>query len=281
MRIVIGGGTGFLGGALTAALRADGHDVLVLTRQTGTLPPGLASWTPDGTARAWARVVDGADAVINLAGVPLDEKRWTEPRKRVLVESRVLATRSLARAIAAAGRPPALFLSSSAVGYYGPRGEEPVTESDAAGADAAAVPPWPWRTVRQWPPVHVVDSPAGLDRPRAMAADQRRARSDQRDRPRAGNQRGVRGHPWAGAAPPPPAASAGLRPAPRARRDGRCRAAGWPARRACLRTSARLPIRLAGARGRAAGSAPAVNPRPDYTMWGRPSGLLALIDLQG
>ena len=144
MRIVIGGGTGFLGGALAAALRAGGHDVVVLTRQTGTLPPGLASWTPDGTARAWARVVDGADAVINLAGAPLDEKRWTEPRKRVLVESRVLATRSLARAIAAAGRPPALFLSSSAVGYYGPRGEEPVTESDAAGADFLA------RLVVQW-----------------------------------------------------------------------------------------------------------------------------------
>jgi uncharacterized protein len=144
MRIVIAGGTGFLGGALTAALRADGHDVVVLTRQTATLPPGLASWTPDGTAGAWARVVDGADAVINLAGAPLDEKRWTEPRKRVLVESRVLATRSLATAIAAAGRPPALFLSSSAVGYYGPRGEEAVTESDAAGADFLA------RLVVQW-----------------------------------------------------------------------------------------------------------------------------------
>jgi uncharacterized protein len=144
MRIIIAGGTGFLGGALTAALRADGHDVIVLTRQTGTLPPGLASWTPDGTAGSWTRTVDGADAVINLAGAPLDEKRWTEPQKRVLVESRVLATRSLATAIAAAGRPPALFLSSSAVGYYGPRGGEPVTESDAAGADFLA------RLVVQW-----------------------------------------------------------------------------------------------------------------------------------
>jgi uncharacterized protein len=144
MRIVIAGGTGFLGSALTAALRADGHDVVVLTRQTGTLPPGLASWTPDGTAGAWARVVDGADAVINLAGAPLDEKRWTESRKRMLAESRILATRSLAVAISEAVRPPVLFLSSSAVGYYGPRAAEPVTESDSPGSDFLA------RLVVQW-----------------------------------------------------------------------------------------------------------------------------------
>jgi uncharacterized protein len=144
MRIVIAGGTGFLGAALTAALRADGRDVVVLTRQSAALPHGLASWIPDGTAGPWAGVLDGADAVINLAGAPLDEKRWTEARKRVLVESRILATRSLAAAIAAAGRPPAVFLSSSAVGFYGSRGEEPVTESDPAGADFLA------RLVVQW-----------------------------------------------------------------------------------------------------------------------------------
>jgi uncharacterized protein len=144
VRIVIAGGTGFLGATLTAALRADDHDVVVLTRQKGTLRPGLAPWTPDGTAGPWARVLDGTDAVINLAGAPLDEKRWTESRKRVLLESRILATRSLATAIAAAVRPPAVFLSSSAVGYYGPRGDEPVTESDAAGRDFLA------RLVVQW-----------------------------------------------------------------------------------------------------------------------------------
>ena len=144
MRIVIAGGTGFLGAALTAALRADGHDVVVLTRQTGTVPPGLASWAPDGTAGPWARVLDGADAVINLAGAPLDEKRWTESRKRVLVESRTLSTRSLATAIAATARPPAVFLSSSAVGYYGARGGEPVTESAPPGSDFLA------RLVVQW-----------------------------------------------------------------------------------------------------------------------------------
>jgi uncharacterized protein len=144
MRIVIAGGTGFLGRALTADLRADGHDVVVLTRQSGPLPPGLASWTPDGTAGPWARVLDDADAVVNLAGAALDEKRWTTSRKRVLVESRILATRSLAAAIIGAIRRPAVFLSSSAVGYYGARGDEPITESDTAGSDFLA------RLVVQW-----------------------------------------------------------------------------------------------------------------------------------
>ncbi len=138
MRIVIAGGTGFIGAALTGGLRAAGHDVVVLTRQSGALPQGLASWSPDGTTGAWARALDGADAVINLAGAPLDEKRWTESRKRVLAESRILATRSLAVAISEAEPPPAVFLSSSAVGYYGPRAEEPVTESDCPGSDFLA-----------------------------------------------------------------------------------------------------------------------------------------------
>jgi uncharacterized protein len=138
MRIVIAGGTGFIGAALAGGLRVAGHDVVVLTRQSGALPQGLASWSPDGTTGAWARVLDGADAVINLAGAPLDEKRWTESRKRVLAESRILATRSLAVAISEAVPPPAVFLSSSAVGYYGPRAEEPVTESDCPGSDFLA-----------------------------------------------------------------------------------------------------------------------------------------------
>jgi uncharacterized protein len=144
VRIVIAGGTGFLGTALAATLRADGHDLVVLTRQTGTLPRELAPWTPDGTAGPWARVIDGAGAVINLAGAALDEKRWTEPRKRVLVESRVLPTRSLVQAIGAAARPPSVFLSSSAVGYYGARGDHVVTEDGAAGSDFLA------RLVTQW-----------------------------------------------------------------------------------------------------------------------------------
>jgi uncharacterized protein (TIGR01777 family) len=134
MRIVIAGGTGFLGAALTHALRAGGHDVVVLTRQRAASGSGLARWTPDGAVGPWAQVVEGADAVVNLAGAPLDRGRWTAARKRALIDSRVLPTRSLARAIASASSPPAVFVSASAVGYYGARGDEVVTETTARGS---------------------------------------------------------------------------------------------------------------------------------------------------
>jgi uncharacterized protein len=133
VRIVVAGGTGLLGTALTHALRADAHDVTVLTRRRGRSESGLATWTPDGTVGPWARVIEHTDAVVNLAGAPLDRGRWTTARKRVLIESRVLPTRSLARAIAAATAPPAVFVSASAVGYYGARGHEVVTETAARG----------------------------------------------------------------------------------------------------------------------------------------------------
>jgi hypothetical protein len=134
MRIVIAGGTGFLGAALTHALRADGHDVIVLTRRRAEPGSDLVRWTPDGTLGAWAQVLEGADAVVNVAGAPLDRGRWTAARKRELIESRMLPTRSLARAIAGASAPPAVFVSASAVGYYGARDEEVVTETAGRGS---------------------------------------------------------------------------------------------------------------------------------------------------
>jgi hypothetical protein len=134
MHIVVAGGTGFLGGSLVSALRADGHDVVVLTRQEPPRP-GHAVWNPDGTVGPWARVVDGAGAIVNLAGASIASGRWSDRRKRELVDSRVLSTRSLARAIAAADRPPSVFVAGSAVGFYGPRGDAPVTEQDPPGDD--------------------------------------------------------------------------------------------------------------------------------------------------
>src|SRR5574339_208590 len=110
MRIVIAGGTGFLGAPLAETCAEDGHQVLVLTRglmsgderhDPGTGVPGITrvGWTPDGKTGAWARVVSGADAVINLAGESLDGKRWSPARKAQLRDSRILPTRSLAAAI--------------------------------------------------------------------------------------------------------------------------------------------------------------------------------------
>jgi uncharacterized protein (TIGR01777 family) len=137
MRIVIAGGAGLLGGALSASLREARHEVVVLTRRSPA-GPGQATWTPDGTAGAWGSVVDGADAIVNLSGESIAGARWTEARKRTLLDSRVVPTRSLAAAVRDAARPPKVFLQASAVGYYGPRGDEMVTEDAGPGDDFLA-----------------------------------------------------------------------------------------------------------------------------------------------
>lgn len=134
MRIVVAGGTGFLGRPLRLALDAGGHDVVTLSRG-GTAGFSVAQWQPDGTVGPWARVIDGADVVINLAGESIAAGRWTAARKKKIRESRIQATRSIRGAIAAAARQPRLLINGSAVGYYGARGDEVVTEETAPGTD--------------------------------------------------------------------------------------------------------------------------------------------------
>jgi uncharacterized protein (TIGR01777 family) len=141
MKVVVAGGTGFLGRALCERLGADGHDVVVLSRRPDEAVPEavhVVRWNPDGTAGSWAAAVDGAAAVINLAGESIAARRWTAAHKARIRESRVLATRSLVLAIGGAATPPAVLVSGSAVGYYGPRGDEPVTEGTEAGGDFLA-----------------------------------------------------------------------------------------------------------------------------------------------
>lgn len=141
MRIVIVGGTGFLGRALAASLGADSHEIVILTRRPGgSRAAGVRfeHWTPDGTADGVAAALDGADVVVNLAGESIAARRWTDAQKKKILDSRVNATRSLAAAIAAAAQPPSVFVSGSAVGYYGPRGGEPLTEATPAGSDFLA-----------------------------------------------------------------------------------------------------------------------------------------------
>lgn len=140
MRIVLAGASGFLGRALVRTLAADGHELILLTRRPKGGAGGLreVAWQPDGTARAWADVVDGAGAVVNLAGESIAEGRWTANRKAALIESRLLSTRSLVAAIDGAKARPPLLLSSSAVGYYGPHEDEVVTEAEGPGDDFLA-----------------------------------------------------------------------------------------------------------------------------------------------
>jgi uncharacterized protein (TIGR01777 family) len=142
MKILITGGSGFLGSALGSRLIADGHDVVVLTRRDAAARtrPHLtfATWTPDGNAGAWAKQLIGAGAVVNLAGESIAARRWSVEQKERLRKSRLLATRSLTSAMRAMENPPPVFVSASAVGYYGDRGEETITESSAPGSDFLA-----------------------------------------------------------------------------------------------------------------------------------------------
>jgi uncharacterized protein (TIGR01777 family) len=149
MRIVIAGGTGFLGSPLAEVYAEDGHDVRILTRrlppgesrhESGTGVPGMTrvGWKADGQSGAWATVLDGADAAINLAGEGIGERRWTPQRKAQLRDSRLLPTRSLVAAIASARVPPRVFISGSGVGYYGASGDETKTEASPPGDDFLA-----------------------------------------------------------------------------------------------------------------------------------------------
>ena len=149
MKVVIAGGTGFLGNPLSWAWAEEGHDVRVLTRslppgqaqhESGTGKPGITrvGWLPDGHAGMLARELDGASVLVNLAGESVAGARWTAARKKALRDSRILATKSLVAGLAMATDGPPAFISGSAVGYYGDRGPEPLTEESTPGADFLA-----------------------------------------------------------------------------------------------------------------------------------------------
>ncbi|WP_018084496.1 TIGR01777 family oxidoreductase [Desulfurispora thermophila] len=142
MRAVIAGGSGFIGRALTSYLLAQNWQVTVLTRsQRHSLPAGAAFALWPGSSGqgslTWAQVLEGASALINLAGASIAGKRWSEQYKQTILESRLHSTRRLVEAIA--GLPdnqrPRVLINASAVGYYGSRGEEPLTEDSSPGHD--------------------------------------------------------------------------------------------------------------------------------------------------
>jgi uncharacterized protein len=132
VRIVLAGASGLIGTALKTALRQDGHELHVLVRRD---PRGAdeVRWWP-GERQLAPDVLPGVDAVVNLGGVGLGVRRWTEGYKREVLESRLGATNTLVDAILAAGaEAPTALLSASAVGYYGDTGDEIVDESHPAG----------------------------------------------------------------------------------------------------------------------------------------------------
>ena len=153
MKFVVSGGTGFLGRPLAERLASDGHKVIVLTRGGGrtegthedrTLEE--ARWNPEGESSDWSAVFGGVDVVINLAGESIAGRRWTDAQKLRIRESRIQSTRALVEAMRRAQKPPALFVSGSAVGYYGSRGDELLNERSAPGKDFLAEVCIEWET---------------------------------------------------------------------------------------------------------------------------------------
>jgi len=141
VKIVLTGATGMIGSLLTERWSNSDHSLVLLSRrppaEIGVAKKQWLAWQP-GASGDWERAIDGADAVINLAGEPIAGKRWTPKQKEILRSSRVDGTRALVDAIAKAQVKPKLMISGSAVGYYGPHGDEALNEDSKPGDDFLA-----------------------------------------------------------------------------------------------------------------------------------------------
>src|SRR5881227_822902 len=138
MKVIVTGATGLVGRALVRSLLSDGHEVTRLVRgeaQTFSAPGTKAvHWEPDrGVLNA--QELEGHDAAVHLAGEPIAAGRWDEERKRRIRESRVNVTRLLAETLAGLEEKPCVLASASAIGFYGDRGEEALSEESASGED--------------------------------------------------------------------------------------------------------------------------------------------------
>ena len=137
MKILISGSHGLVGKALVSALVEDGHEVVRLVR-SGHAPGALeVEWHPNH-GRIDAQHLEGFDAVFHLAGESIASGRWTDEKKRTIRESRTKGTRLLSETIAQLSQPPSVFISASAIGYYGNRGDEELTEKSSPGTDFLA-----------------------------------------------------------------------------------------------------------------------------------------------
>lgn len=146
-RVILTGATGLIGSRLFAALREGGYEVVVFSRNpegARAKLPGAADyveWAP-AEGGPWVAAIDGAYAVIHLAGAPISQGllgvRWTSDYKDEILNSRVVGTRGIVAAIAAAARRPAVLVNASAVGYYGYRDDTPLDEYAPAGRDFVA-----------------------------------------------------------------------------------------------------------------------------------------------
>ncbi len=154
MKIVVSGSTGLIGSALTKALFRRDHDVVPLLRRRPAPGEHAIAWDPE-RATVDRAGLEGADAVIHLAGENVFG-RWSPAKKQRIYDSRVKGTRLLCDALAGLRRPPTTLLAASAIGYYGDRGDEPVTEESAPGEDFLA------HVARDWEAATAAATRAGI-----------------------------------------------------------------------------------------------------------------------
>ncbi|HUP59212.1 MAG TPA: TIGR01777 family oxidoreductase [Thermoanaerobaculia bacterium] len=133
MKLVVAGGSGFVGEPLVRRLVARGDDVTVLTRNPAKVDAGRAAQWDAKSQGAWSDVAAAADVVINLAGENIGEGRWTAERKRRMVDSRLHATRALVEAMRREPSRKRTFINASAIGFYGNRGDETLDEQSSRG----------------------------------------------------------------------------------------------------------------------------------------------------
>jgi uncharacterized protein (TIGR01777 family) len=134
MKILVSGSHGLVGKALIDSLTTDGHEVLKLVRRARSFGAPEVEWHPN-QGQIDAEHLEGFDVVVHLAGESIASGRWTDNKKRAIRESRVKGTSLLSEALTRLSRPPSVFLCASAIGYYGNRGDELLTEQSAPGED--------------------------------------------------------------------------------------------------------------------------------------------------
>ena len=146
MRIVIAGGSGFIGEPLVRRLVARGDDVAVLSRNPAKVRAGRGLQWDGRTQGAWSQEAASADAIVNLAGENVGEGRWTDERKKTLVASRLDAAAAIAEALRNAPPRERVLVNASAVGYYGVRGDEELDETGTRGGGFLAELVEKWET---------------------------------------------------------------------------------------------------------------------------------------
>lgn len=134
MRVAVSGSTGLVGSALCAHLEERGDRVIRLVRSSGSSASGTIPWNP-AAGELEPSSLEGCDAVVHLSGENLSHGRWTRERRKRILTSRVASTQLLATALASLRHPPQVFVCASAIGFYGDRGEELLTEESAAGRE--------------------------------------------------------------------------------------------------------------------------------------------------